>query len=310
MRKNLKYLPNLLKDLNAQKYLMILVWPMVIWLIIFWLLPLVGVVAAFQNHNVGLGYFKSHWVGLKFFKEMFTDSMFISSIGNTLFYNFLGLIIGFPAPIIFALMLNELIGMNKFKRVVQTISYMPYFLSWAFVASFLITFFSGNGAFNDILQMLGINTNHFSFMTKPVSFISIILGSGLWKGYGISSIMYLAAIATINLELYDAVLIDGASRWQKIRYVTLPCIKPTIVVLLILSISSIVGSNFEQFYLLENSLIKDTARVVDVYTYTVGIQQGRFSYGTAVGLFRSVLSVLLLVTANAISRRVTGESIY
>jgi len=304
------YFPKLIKDLKVQKYLLVLVLPAMVWLFIFWYLPLIGVVSAFQNYNVGLGFFQSKWVGLKYFIEIFTDSLMLNSLRNTIMYSLLNLAVGFPVPIIFALMLNELNGMFKFKRTVQTVSYMPYFLSWAFVASFLISFFAGNGLFNELLKACGIQTNNYAYMAKPLSFIAIIVGSSLWKGYGISSIMYIAVMSTINLELYDAAMIDGANRWQKIRYITLPGIKTTVVVLLILSISSIVNSNFEQFYLLSNSLVADTSRVIDVYTYKVGIQMGRFSYGTAVGLFKSLMSLMLLVIANATSRKVVGESIY
>jgi putative aldouronate transport system permease protein len=147
-------------------------------------------------------------------------------------------------------------------------------------------------------------------MANQGSFIAVIILSGIWKGFGYSSIIYLAAMSSVSVEMYEAALIDGASRWQKIWYVTLPSIKPTIVVLLILSISSMINSNFEQFFLLSNPLVTDVARVIDVYTYNIGFEKGRFSYGTAVGLFKSVVSLLLLVTANFVSRRVVDESIF
>jgi putative aldouronate transport system permease protein len=299
----------LLKKLKAQKYLQIFIWLGLIWMFIFWFLPLIGVVAGFENYNIGLGYLRSKWVGLKYFIEMFRDSLLINSLRNTVVFSLLNLIVGFPLPIIFALALNELIGMRKYKRTIQTISYMPYFLSWAFVASFIITFFAGNGLFNQILSIFGIQTQ-YAYMANPTSFASVIVGSSIWKGYGISSIMYIAAMSTVNVELYDSAMVDGANRWQKIRFVTLPGIKSTIIVLLILSISSLVNSNFEQFFLLSNSMVADTSRVIDVYTYRVGIELGRFSYGTAVGLFKSVTSLSLLVIANFASRKVTGDSIY
>lgn len=310
MKKKSDYWKILWRDVKAQKYLMLLVWPALIWLFVFWYAPLFGVVIAFENYNVGLGILNSPFVGLKHFIELFNDKLFFNALRNTLMYSFLNLIIGFPIPIIFALMLSELNSMKNFKRVVQTISYMPHFLSWAFVASFLVSFLSGSGLFNQMLIMLGIRSEGYAFMANQGSFITVILMSGIWKGFGYSSIIYLAAMSAVSVEMYEAALIDGASRWQKIWYVTLPSIKPTIVVLLILTISSMINSNFEQFFLLSNPLVTEVSRVIDVYTYNIGFEKGRFSYGTAVGLFKSVISLMLLVTANFISRRVVDESIF
>ncbi len=298
------------KDILTQRYLLLLVWPAVIWLIIFWAIPLGGVVIAFKNYNVGLGVFRSPWVGLDFFKELFSDKLFFNALRNTLMYSFLNLLVGFPIPILFATMLNELINMNKFKRVVQTVSYMPHFLSWAFVASFLGTFLASNGIFNQLLIQLGVLDTGYAYMGNANSFIVVILLSSIWKGYGYSSIIYLAAMTSISVEMYESALIDGANRWHKIWYITLPSIKPTITVLLILTISGMVNSNFEQFFLLSNNLVSEVARVIDVYTYSIGFEKGRFSYGTAVGLFKSVVSLLLLLTANYISRRLSNESIF
>lgn len=310
MKRKPDYWKILWRDVKAQKYLMLLVWPAIIWLFVFWYAPLFGIVIAFENYNVGLGILHSPLVGFKNFIELFNDKLFFNALRNTLMYSFLNLIVGFPVPIIFALMLSELGGMKNFKRVTQTISYMPYFLSWAFVASFLVSFLSGNGLFNQILIMLGLRSDGYAFMANPGSFIVVILLSGIWKGFGYSSIIYLAAMSSVSMEMYEAALIDGASRWQKIWYVTLPSIKPTIVVLLILTISTMINSNFEQFFLLSNPLVTEVARVIDVYTYNIGFEKGRFSYGTAVGLFKSVVSLLLLFTANYVSRRVADESIF
>lgn len=298
------------RDVKAQRYLMLLVWPAIIWLFVFWYAPLFGVAIAFEDYNVGLGVLKSPIVGFKYFKELFSDKIFFNALRNTLMYSFLNLFIGFPIPIIFALMLGELSSMNKFKRVVQTISYMPHFLSWAFVASFLISFLSGTGLFNQLLITLGFRAEGYAFMANPGSFIAVIIFSSIWKGFGYSSIIYLAAMSSISQEMYEAALIDGANRWQKIWYVTLPSIKPTITVLLILTISGMINSNFEQFFLLSNNLVSEVARVIDVYTYSIGFEKARFSYGTAVGLFKSVVSLLLLITANTISRKVADESIF
>ena len=298
------------KRLYDQRYMMILVIPGVILLIVFYYFPLYGILLAFKDYNPGLGITGSPWAGLKYFQEVFTDKLFFQSLRNTFFFSILNLVVGFPIPIIFALMINELFEARLFKRVVQTISYLPHFLSWAFVASFLNTFLSDRGTLNPLLISLGILNEPFGFLSNKWSFVLVIIVSSVWKSFGYSSIIYLAAMTSVPQEMYEAALIDGATRFQKIWYITLPQIKPTIVVLLILSISGMINSNFEQFYLLQNPLISDIGKVLDVYTYEVGMSKARFSYATAVGLFKSTVSFALLVIANTTSRRVTGESIY
>lgn len=293
-----------------QRYLLTLVLPGVVWLAIFWYGPMPGIVIAFKDFNPGLGIFGSPWAGLKYFNEIFGDILFWKALRNTFFFSVLGLLVGFPAPIIFALLINELVGARKYKRVIQTVSYLPHFLSWAFVASFLITFFSDRGTLNPFLLSMGIIKEPYAFMANVPSFIVIILSSSVWKSFGYSSIIYLAAMTSVDQEMYEAALIDGSSRFQQIWYITLPSIKPTIVILLILGISGMVSSNFEQFFLLQNAFVADIAKVLDVYTYEIGFQKARYSYGTAVGLFKSVVSFLLLISANKIAKRVTGESIY
>ena len=299
-----------LKRVFHQRYLLIMLLPGVACLLLFMYAPLYGIIVAFKDFNVGLGVFNSPWVGMKYFIEIVNDPLFFNALRNTLMFSILGLVIGFPVPIIFALMINELIGVRYFKRVVQTISYLPHFLSWAFVANFLIVFFSDRGTLNPLLTSLGLLKEPFGFLSNTTSFITVIIVSSIWKSFGFSSIIYLAAMTSVPQEMYEAALMDGASRYQKIWYITLPSIKPTVVVLLILSISGMINSNFEQFYLLQNAFVIEYGRVLDVYTYIIGFQLGRFSYATAVGLFKSVVSFILLISANALSRRVSGESIY
>ena len=298
------------KRLYDQRYMMLLVIPGVIFLIVFYYFPLYGILLAFKDYNVGLGITGSPWAGLKYFKEIINDNLFFQSLRNTFIFSILNLVVGFPVPIIFALMLNELFQAKLFKRVVQTVSYLPHFLSWAFVASFLNTFLSDRGTLNPLLVSLGLLDEPFGFLSNKWTFILVIIVSSVWKGFGYSSIIYLAAMTSVPQEMYEAALIDGATRFQKIWYITLPSIKPTIVVLLILSISGMINSNFEQFYLLQNPLISDIGKVLDVYTYEIGMTKARFSYATAVGLFKSLVSFVLLVIANTASRKITGESIY
>ena len=293
-----------------QKYLWVLVVPGLVWITIFCYVPLYGVTLAFKDYVPRLGITGSPWVGLKYFRELFSDSYFWNALRNTLMYGFLNLLVGFPVPIIFAVLLNELFNMDGFKKVVQTISYLPHFLSWAFIATFLISITGDSGLLNVLLTELGLLKAPYAFMSNSWSFIIIIVMAGVWKSFGYNSIMYLAAMATVDQEMFEASHIDGANRFQRIWYITLPSIKSTTVVLLILSISSMMQSGFEQFYLLRNNLVMDVARVLDIYTYSLGFEKARLSYATAVGLFKSVVSVALLVTANTVSNKVTGESIY
>ena len=301
---------NLLKRIVEQRCLLTLLLPGVIWMILFCYLPMYGILLAFKDFNVGFGIWGSEWVGMKWFNEIFADAIFWKTLRNTLFFSLLNLVVGFPIPIIFALMLNELAGAKLFKRTVQTISYLPHFLSWVFVASFLTTFFADTGTVNPLLIKLGLIEEPYGFMSHTFSFICVIVLSNVWKGFGYSSIIYLAAMTSVPQEMYEAAVIDGANRMQKIWYITIPAILPTVMVLLILNISGMINSNFDQFYLLQNAFVSDIARVLDVYTYQIGFEQGRFSYSTAVGLFKSVVSFVLLVVANTTSRKLTGESIY
>ena len=301
---------SLFRRIVDQRCIISLALPGFIWMVLFCYLPMYGIILAFKDYNVGLGIWNSPWIGIKWFKEIATDAIFWKTLRNTLFFSVMNLIVGFPAPIIFALMINELSGVKIFKRTVQTMSYLPHFLSWVFVASFLITFLSDNGTLNPLLISLGIISRPYGFMSHSVSFVVIILLSNVWKGFGYSSIIYLAAMTSVPQEMYEAAVIDGATTLQKIWYITLPAIRPTVMVLLILSISGMINSNFEQFYLLQNAFIKDIGKVLDVYTYEIGFEQGRFSYSTAVGLFKSVVSFVLLVIANTTSNKLTGEGIY
>ncbi len=297
------------RTLVRQKYLLLMMVPGIVYLAVICYAPMYGVIVAFENYNPGKGFLGSPWAGLKYFKELVTDPFFLNAVRNTLFISLLKLIIGFPIPIGFAILLNEVKSLG-YKRVVQTVSYMPYFLSWAFVASFLLSQLSDNGTVNTALRVLGLTRAPVSFVGKPFPFILVILFSDIWKTFGFSSIIYLAVLTSVDPQLYEAAIMDGANRWRRIIHISLPSIKPTVVVLLILNISGIINANFEQFFLLQNPLVMDWARVVNVYTYEIGFQKARFSYGTAVGLFTSLSSMLLLVVANAASRRITGESIY
>ncbi|MCD4679750.1 MAG: ABC transporter permease subunit [Bacteroidales bacterium] len=302
---------HLLAKLNKQKYLFLLVGPTIVWLFIFCYIPLYGVIIAFKDYNVGLGIWESPWVGLKHFTELFSDKKFYEALRNTSLISIVKMVVGFPVPIIFALMLNELrIRLRTYKKVVQTLTYMPHFLSWAFVAAFMLNFFSETGMVNQLLTSLNIIKEPYTFLAEIPSFFSIVVLSDIWKSFGFSSIIYLAAIAGINPTLYEAAYMDGAKRFHQIWYITIPCIKPTIIVLMILAISRMMTQNFEQLFLMQNTLVMEIAEILETYTYKMGLVKGRFSYSTAVGLFQSLVAFILLYSANSFSRWYAKESIF
>lgn len=300
-----------------QRYMMILVLPVVLWMIIFNYIPMLGLTISFQEYNPYLGplkgFLESPWVGLANFSEAFSDKYFLASLFNTILYSLLNLLVGFPFPILFAILLNE-IYRTKFKKFVQTVSYLPHFISWVFVVGFINLLLAvDNGPVNGLLLSLGLINEPIAFLATPKYVPTLIIVSQLWKSFGWNSIIYIAAITNIDQGMYEAATVDGATRYAKIRYITLPSIKSTIVIMLIFSIGGLISANFgmfEQLYLLSNSIIQDATEIVDTYTYKMGIILSRYSYATAVGLFRSVAAVILLTGANFISKKMTGESLY
>ena len=301
---------SLWKRIKQQKYLLIMAVLPVAWMLIFCYYPIYGIVVAFKDYNFGLGIMGSPWAGLKYFKELFGDPDIPRIIVNTFRISFLKLLFGFPAPIIFAVLLNELRGMKMYKKFVQTATYLPHFISWAFIAGYLSTLLTDDGAINSMLMSLGLTSQPIQFLAQKGTFIGVIVASDVWKSFGFSSIIYLAAITAVDVQLYEAATIDGATRFQQVWHITLPSIKPTIMILLIMSISGLMGSNFEQMYLMKNSLVNDVAEVLSTYTYTMGMIKGRFSYSTAADLFQSFVSVTLLLTANFASKKLTDESFF
>jgi putative aldouronate transport system permease protein len=309
--------PSLLHTLVRQRYLLILVIPAVVWMIIFNYIPMLGLVISFKDYDPFLGPLKgftqSPWVGLKYFQEAFTDKYFLHALWNTILYSLLKMLFGFPAPIIFAILLNEVQKLS-FKKFVQTVSYLPHFISWVFVSGFLYVVLAvDDGIVNKILLQLGIVQKPLLFLASETYVPSLVVVSHVWKSFGWESIIYIAAITGIDPTLYEAAAIDGANRWTRIRHITLPSIKPTIIVLLIFTVAGLISANFEffeQMYLLSNSIIHDATEIIDTYTYRMGIQLTRYSYAAAVGMFRSVAAVILLTIANSVSRRLTGQSLY
>ncbi|MNI35758.1 putative multiple-sugar transport system permease YteP [compost metagenome] len=283
--------------------------PFVIWVFIFSYVPLWGWLMAFQNYKPAKSFGEQKWVGLANFKELFHDERFYLVLRNTLAMSMLGLIFGFVVPILFAVLLNELRG-NVFKRTVQTVSYLPHFVSWVVVGGIVYkTLAIDGGIVNDLLVGLHIIDEPIQFMAKAKMFWGILTVSDLWKETGWNAIIYLAAITGIDKELYEAAKVDGAGRIKQMFNITLPGIRTTITVLLIMSIGHLIGIGFEKQFQLSNNMVTDYSEVLDMYALKYGIQIGRFSYGTAISMFTSVVSVILLLIANGVMKKVTKESI-
>ncbi len=298
------------KILWTQRYLMILTLPAVVWMLIFNYTPMYGIIIAFQEYNPVLGFNHSPWLGLDNFKELFTDPFFSDALVNTFTISIAKLVIGFPAPIILAILLNELRN-QKYKRVIQSLSYLPYFISWVFVVGFMYTLLDPRtGVLAGLLEMLGIISEDSMLMGDPDSFLTLVVISEIWKSIGWNSIIFLAAMAGIDPQLYEAAIVDGAGRFKRIWHITLPSIKPTVVILFILAVGGLVNTNFDQLFLMNNSMTQDEANVLPIYAYEMGIVLGRFSYGTAVGLFQSVVAFMLMWNANFFSRKLTKESLF
>ncbi|HIW34767.1 MAG TPA: sugar ABC transporter permease [Candidatus Paenibacillus intestinavium] len=292
-----------------QKYLYLMSMPFVIWVVIFSYVPIWGWLMAFQNYRPRNSIMNQDWVGLKHFIELFTDERFYLVLRNTLAMSSMGLIVSFTVPVIFALLLNEL-RQQFFKRTIQTIAYLPHFVSWVVVSGIVTKMLSTDGgAINDVLMSLHIIDQPIQFMAKGEWFWSVVTFADAWKETGWNSIIFLAAMSGIDQELYEASTVDGAGRFRKMWHITLPGIRTTFMVLFILSIGHLVSIGFEKQFLLGNPLVNDYAEVIDLYALNYGINLSRYSYGTAIGIFNSVVSIILVFLANSIYKKVTKESI-
>ena len=278
--------------------------------VVFKYIPMTNIVIAFKDYNMFKTVWESPWSEdlFKYFKMAFSSLDFIRALRNTILLNFLDLLVGFPFPILLALMLNE-IAFKRFKRVTQTILYMPHFLSWIIISGMAMQIFAPeNGIINILLSRMGQQT--IPFLSESTLWVVTYVGLGVWQSAGYNTIVYLAAITGINPELYEASEIDGAGRLRKILHVTLPGIRPTIVVMLILNLGRILNISFDRPYALGNFLVRNWSDVISTYVYRVGIQSQQFSLATAVGLFQSVVCVIFLVSANIISERMGERGIW
>lgn len=290
------------------RYLYLLALPGIIYFIIFKYVPMYGITIAFKDFSPFIGFAESSWVGMKHFIRLFTGSDFLMLLRNTLGISFLNLLFFFPLPIILSLLLNELRN-EAYKRTIQSLVYLPHFLSWVIIASLSFMLLGkSEGIINHIIRSLGFES--FDFLTNPDIFWFLLVGQSVWKEAGWGTIIFLAAMAGVNTELYEAAKIDGANRFRQIWHVTLPAIRNVIIILLILRLGDIMEVGFEQVFLMYNGAVSEVAEVFDTYVYRVGIQQGQFSYSTAVGLFKSFVGLILVVVANKMSKKFGEEGIY
>ncbi len=290
------------------RWLYLFLLPGLLYFVIYKYFPMWGVLMAFQNYQPHLGIWNSEWVGLKHFERLFSETQFWMLIKNTLYIAFLDLVIFFPITIILALLLNE-IRKEMFKRFVQTMVYVPHFLSWVVVVgiSYILLSTEG-GVINELIASLG--GDKVQFLTDVDWFRPLIIIQMVWKDAGWGTIIFLAALAGVNSQLYEAARIDGANRWRLLWHITLPSIRSVIIILLILRLGNFLDLGFEQIFLMLNAMNREVGEVFDTYVYTVGIRQGLFSYSAAVGLFKSVVGLILVIGANQLAKKFGEEGIY
>lgn len=294
-----------MRRLKRDKWLYVLMLPGILYYIIFKFAPMWGIIIAFQDYNPFLGIKGSEWVGFRHFIEFFQNPDFIKLFRNTLVLSFLSIIFYFPAPIIIALMLNE-IRKEIYKKIVQTMVYIPHFISMVIVAS--ITYVLLNTEGGPINQIIfSITGNKINFLGDPNWFRGIIIIQTIWKECGWGTIIFLAALSGVDVQLYEAAVVDGAGRFRQLWHITLPSIRSTIVILLIMRMGNVLSNGFEQIFLMTNSLNRTVADVFDTYVYTLGVTQGSFSYSTAVGLFKSIIGLILILSTDKIAKK-AGES--
>ncbi|WP_036720519.1 ABC transporter permease [Paenibacillus harenae] len=293
--------PSTVRLIKQNIPLMIMFLPGLLFYIIFKYAPMGGIIIAFKDFNLRDGIFGSPWVGMDNFVQLFNQAQSLQIIRNSFMISILGLAVGFPVPIILAIMLNE-VRKLWFKRVVQTLVYLPHFLSWVIVGGIVLSLFAlESGTINRWLE--GIIGEPYPFMYEKVSWLIIYLGSGVWKEMGFAAIIYLAALAGIDPHLYEAGSIDGANKWQQMRHITIPGISTTIILLLILSVGKVMDVGFDQIYNLQNAVVSDIANVISLYIYQIGILRGQYSLTAAMGIFENLVGLVLILLANYIARR-------
>lgn len=307
-----------MQRLKEEKYLQIMAWVGLLWMLVFNYAPMYGLLIAFKkNYSIttplfSMKFLRSAWAehgGFQHFINFFKDEEFANIMINTLGISLIKLCVCFPIPIFFAILLNE-VKNDHYKKWIQTISYLPHFLSWVVLGGILTTWLDEQGLINQLLVKAGILDSPIAFLAYPKYFWGIVVGSDLWKEMGWSAIIYLAAISGIDQDMYEAARVDGASRLRQIFSITLPAIRGTIMIMFILAVGGLLNSNFDQIFVLWNPLNSDRSNVIDIYTYTTAMRSMRYSYASAIGLFKSVAAFILLFVANQITKKVNEVSLF
>ncbi len=304
--------------LREEKYLQVMALLGIVWMLIFNYIPMYGILIAFKKNFMvttplfSKKFFSTPWAangGFQHFLNFFKDEEFFNVMANTLGISLLKLIFNFTLPIIFALLLNEVRNV-KFKKAIQTITYMPHFLSWVVLGGILTTWLGDGGLFNELLIKMGVLNESVAFLAYPKYFWAITVISDLWKELGWSAIIYLAAISGIDQEMYEAAKVDGASRWKQIWTITLPSIAPTVTIMFILAVGGLLNTNFDQILVLNNPLNAPRSNVLDIFVYQTAMRGMRYSYASAIGLFKSVIAFILLFIANQVTKRLNDTSLF
>lgn len=297
--------------LKRYKYLYVMMIPAIVTLLLFNYLPMFGITIAFKDYNIMKGVWRSPWAdnnGMEYFIKIFSEPYVLKVLKNTLLLSFYKLVFGMPAPIILALFINE-VNNKFFKKSVQTISYLPHFLSWVIIAGLVNNFFSpSSGIIPIIMKLVTGNSTQLSLLTDEKYFRAIIVITSIWKEIGWGSIIYLASISGIDPSQYEAAVIDGASRFQRMIYITLPSLVPLIVTQLIMRCGSILNAGFDQVFNMYNSMVMNVADIIDTYTYRIGLVEMDYGFSSAVGLFKSVVGIFMILLTNYISKKITGEN--
>ncbi|MDQ6423477.1 ABC transporter permease subunit [Paenibacillus sp. LHD-117] len=292
------------KKIKQYRLLLLMMVPAVIYYITFHYLPMYGVLLAFKDFKILKGIMGSPWVGLDLFRTIFQDDYFYTVLKNTLIISFYKLLFGFPVPIFFALLLSEVTN-AKYKRIVQTVTYLPHFISWVVLAGIFFTFFSLGGPLNTIITLFG--GDPVLFLADARYFRSILVITSIFQGFGWGSIIYFAAISNIDPQLYEAAIIDGAGRFKRMFYISIPMLVPIIVIMLILSMSGVLDAGFDQIFNMYNAQVYNVADIIDTYVYRKGIVEMNYSYATAVGLFKSVVALILIFAVNRVVKLIGGK---
>ncbi|OXM14403.1 ABC transporter permease [Paenibacillus herberti] len=295
------------KRIMGYKMLYVMLLPAIVFLVIFSYIPMYGATIAFKDFWITKGIMGSPWVGLEHFQKIFETDKFWQVFRNTIEINLLRLVFGFPAPILLALLLNE-VRLKFFKRSIQTIIYLPHFISWVTIAGIIFSVLSIDGLVNSIIVALG--GSPINFLTNNDLFRPLLVLSGIWKEVGWGTIIYMAALAGINPDLYEAATVDGANRFKQAVYITLPSLLPIISILLILNFGSMMNGGFDQVFNMYNAMVYESGDVIDTYVYRIGLTQGKYSMATAIGLFLNVINFVLLMIVNYTSKKLGGQGIY